>query len=289
MAVQHYLWAQDTLWDTLVWQCIWEQQGRSWRESHIQALVYLKPSAELSITGSHFAFQACLKYSFSPAKACSLMDRGWGLQHVELICPQMSPRHRGGGTEGTPRCLSGADSLSDHWSKAAGISPMLSWMLTSIHALTNDGFSLLASIWVFFSLLRLVLTLCCRIPRENNSLRRGTSSCWLSDFNFQWNFWERTQPITILRICLLSICKEALYAPPLRVEAREEAVCLQPCSTYFKCAILWLWLKTESLCTILEAHCLDWSYSVVSLQIPKPILSILCWCIVLILINFFFK
>lgn len=152
------------------------------------------------------------------------MDRGWGLQHVELICPQMSPLHSGGGTEGTPRCLFGADSLPDHWSKAAGISPMLSWMLTSIHALTNDGFSLLASIWVFFSLWRLVLTLCCRIPRENNSLRRGTSSCWLSDFNFQWNFWERTQPITILRICLLSICKEALYAPALRVEAWEEAV-----------------------------------------------------------------
>lgn len=117
----------DTLWNSLVWQYVWEQQGRGWRESHIQALMYLKPSAELSITGSHFAVQACLNYSFSPAKACGLVDRGWGLKHVELICPQVSPLHRGGGIEGTLRCLSGADSLCDHWSEAAGISPVLSF------------------------------------------------------------------------------------------------------------------------------------------------------------------
>lgn len=168
------------------------------------------------------------------------------------------------------------------------------WMLTSIHAHTNDGVSLLASIWVFFALLRLVLSLCCRIPRENNSWHRETSSCRLSDFNFQWNFWEGTQPIIIIlrndysrsakrhymlqlsvwkhrnRLC---VCRRAAPISWVRFHGRDgkQSPCALPCYQF----------------TILEAHCWGWSYSVVPLQIPKPVLSILSWCIILILINFF--
>lgn len=79
---------------------------RSWRDSHVQALMCQgHPTASFLIT-AHFVL-ACLNYSFSLTKTRSPVVGGPGgyLENTEPFDAQMSPLHRGGSCRGTSGCL----------------------------------------------------------------------------------------------------------------------------------------------------------------------------------------
>lgn len=65
------------------------------------------------------------------------------------------------------------------------------WVPTSVHARTNDTLSPRASVWIFFSLFRLHLSLYSGTPGGKNCLYRGTLCCLAFKFHFSKQFLKK--------------------------------------------------------------------------------------------------